>query len=93
MDGWNFHSHIALPLETYGKQCIGQSFYTADEIESGNFVDAMLQILSIEYSDLSSVNDFIESCSIYSELSANEIPKEKSMELFKEFERIFKIKI
>ena len=91
MQCWNFHGYIALPLEEYGKKHLGSSCRTADEIEGGDFVDAMLSILSVKFGDLKDIPDFIILCEEYVNLPASKIPKEKAIEIFKEFERLVQL--
>ena len=90
MVNWNFHGHIALPLEEYGKIYIGSSCRTADEIECGKFVDTMLSILSIKFGSLKDLSDFVFLCENYSDMPASNISKEKAIEIFDEFKRILK---
>jgi len=88
MAHWNFHNYIALPLEEYGKNYIGSSCKTADEIECGEFVDAMLSILSVKFGSLKEIPAFVDLCRDYEDLPASKIPKEKAIELFDEFKRL-----
>lgn len=88
MEHWNFHGYIALPLEEYGKRYIGCSCRTADEIECGEFVDAMFSILSIKFGSLKDIPDFVYLCEDYANMPASKIPKEKSIEMFEEFKRL-----
>ena len=88
MDNWNFHNYIALPLEEYGKEFVGNSCKTADEIETCEFVDAMLSILSINFGSLNDIPDFVDMCRDYEDLPASKIPKEKAIDLFEEFRRL-----
>lgn len=92
MNEWNFHGHIAVPLEHYGKTLIGETFYTADEIEHGEFVDAMLEVLSAEYGGLEAVNEFVKVSSIYASLPANRIRQKAAVEIFDDFKRLIKNK-
>lgn len=88
MEVWNFHGYIALPLEKYGRDYIGSSCKTATEIECGEFVNAMFSILTIKFGNLKSIPDFVFSCEDYADLPASKIPKEKAIEIFKEFKRL-----
>lgn len=90
MKNWNFHGYIAVPLEEYGKIYIGSSCRTADEIESGEFVDAMFSILSIKFGNLKEISDFVFLCEDYVDTPASQIPKNKTIEMFEEFKRIIK---
>ena len=91
MENWNFHGYIALPLEEYGRVYFGGLRITADEIEGGDFVDAMLSILSVKFGDLKDIPDFIFLCEEYADLPGSKIPKEKAIEIFKEFERLVQL--
>lgn len=92
MNSWNFHNYIALPLEEHGKAYIGSSCKSADEIECGEFVNAMFAILSIKLGSLKEIPDFVDLCRCYEDLPASKIPKEKAIELFTEFERLVNLK-
>lgn len=85
---WNFYGYIAVPLETYGRNLVGESFYSADEIEHGEFVSAMLQYISIKFNGLQEFAEFCSMCSEYDGVSANEIPENVAKDIFKEFMRI-----
>lgn len=86
--GWNFQADIALRVETYGRRYIGETSPTATEIANGEFVDAMLRILSVTYGDLRQVDDFVDICRPYNDLSYNEIPPEAAQAIFNDFERL-----
>ena len=90
MENWNFHGHIALPLEEYGKAYLGSSFKTANEIECGEFVNTMFAILQIKFESLSDIQTFVELCEEYVDIPASKITKEKSIEMFEEFKKIIK---
>ena len=92
MDGWNFHNYIAIPLEEHSRKYVGQSHITADEIEAGEFVAAMLQVLSAKYGDLKEVREFIEDIRRYADLPAREIPEETAKRLFKDFKLLLQEK-
>lgn len=79
---WNFHGYIAIPLEQLGRKDIGQTFYTADEIEAGDFVDAMAALLSINNIKCSS---FSSKCDAFVDKTASEIGAENAKELYSEF--------
>ena len=69
---------------------IGRSCKIADEIDCGEFVDAMFSILSIKFGDLKGIPDFVFLCEDYADLPASKIPKEKAIKMFEEFERLVK---
>lgn len=87
---WNFHNYIAVPLEMYGRKYIGETFLSADEIETGEFVNTMLLILSVTYGDLKKVSDFVEQCKVYSDLNGSDIPVDISKTLFSDFQELMK---
>ena len=92
MDNWNFRGYIAVPLEEYGRNCIGSTCKTADEIECGAFVEAMLSVLSMEFDSLDDLKEFTDWCSNYADLPASKIPKNVAKEIFEEFKRLMKTK-
>ena len=96
-EGWNFHGHIALELETKAKKffnntdCINK-IYSADSIESGCFVEVMIFLLR-EKSQMDSnekIDDFIVKSKPYLQLSGREIEPKKAQELYNDFLFLFK---
>ena len=79
-----------MPLETYGKNYIGDTFIKAQEIENGGFVHAMFSILSIKFGTLDEVRSFFEMRDDYADLPLKEIKPEKAQQIFDEFVRILK---
>lgn len=92
MEHWNFHNYIALPLEEYGKEFIGNSCKTADEIEGGEFVDAMFSVLLIKFGNLKAVSNFVALCENYTDMPASKIPTDIAKEIFEEFKKIVRSK-
>ncbi len=92
MENWNFHSSIAVPLEACGRKYIGSTCKTADEIECGAFVEAMLSVLSIKFDSLDDLKEFTNWCGNYADLSASKIPPNVAKEIFEEFKRLMKTK-
>ncbi len=90
MDSWNFHGHIAIPLEECGKAYFGSSCKTADEIECGEFVDTMLSVLSMKYGSLDSLKNFVDQCRICEDLPASKIPADEAIDLFEQFKQLMK---
>lgn len=90
MDTWNFHGFIALPLEAYSKNYIGDNWRTADDIANGEFVNVMFTILQNKFGTLNDLRSFVEMCADYANLSAKQIPNDKAKEIFEEFKRIMK---
>lgn len=91
---WNFHSSIALPIESIARQhynCADRprtKIYDADFIESGHFVEVMSIILR-EKTDYeisrSDVDEFMDKCAPYFAKSASEIPQDIAQNLLDEF--------
>lgn len=90
LETWNFHNYIALPIEEYGRMYMGEERYVADQIVNGKFVEAMVQILLRVYPK-EEIVEFREQCSPFADMTGNEISKETSEELFREFERLIKV--
>ena len=86
---WNFHGYIAIPLEQLGRKDIGQTFYTADEIEAGDFVDAMAALLSINNIKCSS---FSSKCDVFKDKPASEIEEADAKYLYSEFLGLYRSK-
>ena len=84
MTGWNFHNYIALPLEKITTQH-GKRDYTADEIETGLFVEAMLDVLRISPEKLPQYAKFFAQCVEYSGKRKYDIPDDESIALFDAF--------
>ena len=49
MNDLAFRNNVLLRLEQIGKYVIGSSFYSADELSSFAFCDAMVEIIKIIY--------------------------------------------
>lgn len=86
---WSFRGYIAIPLEQLGRKDIGQTFCTADEIEAGDFVDAMAALLSISNIKCSS---FSSKCDVFKDKPASEIGAENAKELYSEFLGLYRSK-
>lgn len=86
-ENWNFHTFIAVPLEQIGKSIVGSSFLTADEIDNGQFVDAMLLVLSILYGN-EKINDFYDCCRSFDRINGREMDKDEVEALFSDFKRL-----
>ncbi len=89
MGNWNFRGYIAIQLEEYSNQYLEDNTKTADEIESGAFVETMYSILDKKYKPNEECN-FTYMCSDYLDLPASKIPKEDAKKIFSEFERLMK---
>ena len=84
---WNFHNYISVPLDELGRQIVGASFFSADEIDNKQFVDAMLQVLSVLYSD-EELCDFIELCQPIDRMPGREIDRETAEFVYNDFKRL-----
>lgn len=91
-ENWNFHSYISFPLEEYSKALLGDDFKSADEIDNGQFVDAMLQILIGIYGNLENVAEFVDACRLYADVRSLDIPKEAAETLFADFKLLVNAK-
>lgn len=89
---WNFHNFIAVPLEAYSRKYIGSQHTTANDIDSGAFVSAMLDVLLIVYGSFDDLVGFVDACGEYEGLSHHKIPEDVSKELFDDFRRLISIK-
>lgn len=79
---WNFKGYVALPLENIGRGLVGDSFYNADQISLGDFVDAMEEILTLCHIEH---KDFSVKCCPYDRMTALQIGDETAKELFDDF--------
>lgn len=80
---WNFRGYIAVPLEHYAKEILGNTSFSADDIETGDFVNAMCAILN--KLQVGNTENFITLCAAYRGKPASEIRREEAQEIFKEF--------
>lgn len=83
---WNFHGHIALPLETIAQQVLKNDAITADSIETGNFVRVMYEIL--DQLEIDDTEKFICLCNDYLDKPKSEIPAKVAKNIFDEFLKI-----
>lgn len=86
--GWNFHGHIALPIETIGRRLVGDSFYNADQISLGDFVDAMEEILTLCHIEHKA---FSAKCYPYDRMTSSKIGDNTAKELFDEFMDLYRV--
>lgn len=91
-ENWNFHGYVAVPLEEYSKALLGDDFKSADEIDNGQFVDSMLQILIGIYGNLEDVAEFVDACRLYANVRSLDIPKEVAEALFSDFKLLVNAK-
>lgn len=86
--GWNFHNYIALRLEEITAQH-GKRDYSADEIETGLFVEAMLDVLQVPPEKLPQYSKFFTKCAEYYRKCKHDIPDDEAIALFDAFNVIF----
>lgn len=91
-EAWNFHNYIALPLEKHSERCFGADYTSADQIDTGAFVDTMLRILVAEYGSLDEFTEFVDACREYAGISQLNIPAETAKQLYRDFELLVKSK-
>ncbi len=89
MKNWNFRGYIAIELEEYSKQFLGDNAKTADEIECGAFVETMFSISDKRFKEIETI-DFVSLCSNYLDLPASQIPVNQAIKIFEEFQRLIK---
>ena len=68
----------------------GKSAFTADEIDKGAFVDAMLSVLGVEPKQLNQYAVFFGKCVEYRGKRKLDIPDNEAKGLFEVFETIIK---
>ena len=87
MDNLEFHNKVGLKLERLTNER-GKSVFTADEIDKGAFVDAMLSVLGVESKQLNQYAVFFGKCAEYQGKGKLEIPDNEAKVLFEVFEAI-----
>lgn len=95
---WNFHGDVAIELESVAQEFYGDigrpysKIYDAAAIESGSFVEVMLQLLrekTQRENNYPNIDAFAEECAPYLGKNGNDIPKEKAAELLAKFKDLF----
>lgn len=90
METWNFHSYIALKLEHLCQEADLPHKFSADEIECGDFVEAMLQLLARKGIDNA---EFKRRCAPYKGLEIgnweNAIPEKEAKSIFDDFLKLW----
>ena len=89
---WNFHGHIALPLEEMLKRAIlteKQFDIKADNIESGDFVELVLFMLVKKCGFTKEVCDLIHATEKYIYFPASKIPQNIAQHLFSSFKELY----
>lgn len=93
-NGWNFRNDIALVLERMVERYAAPSLeFSADSIENGNFVEAMIFLLEEKASPLLSVEEieaFEEKADPYSGMNGHDIKPETAQELLDEFKALMR---
>lgn len=83
----NFRGYIAISLEEIAKRLLSGWDFSADGIESGNFVAIMALILA-SHGDTEEAEAFLKDCSAYLGKSAGEIPLDAAMEMYERFKTL-----
>ena len=83
----NFHNYIAIPLEKLTDK-MGKQSFTANEIEMGSFVEAMLDILSVDPKKLPQYAVFYSKCCDYLGKRKADIPDNEATTLYDTFKAI-----
>ena len=87
VDNLKFHNVVGLKLERMTKEQ-GTKTFTADEIDGGEFIDAMLNVLGVDPKQLNSYSEFFSKCTEYHGKKKLDIPDNEAMALFDVFETI-----
>ncbi len=80
----NFHGHIAWPLETMAKRLLTKEDFSADAIETGNFVAVMALILT-KMEKPEETATLLHECGAYLGKPACKIPMDEAMEIYRKF--------
>lgn len=80
----NFHGHIAWPLETMAKRLLTKEDFSADAIETGNFVAVMALILT-KMGKPEEAAALLRECGAYLGQPASKIPMDAAMEIYQKF--------
>lgn len=80
---WNFRGYIAVPLESYAKETLGKTSFSANGIETGDFIKVMCAIL--DKLQIDNTENFVASCAAYRDKTATQIGDKVAQEIFKEF--------
>ncbi len=89
---WSFTQQIAIPLERYCNLFLGYNSWTADEIENGKFIHALIAVLQAKFYSLKNFENFTFICNPYVSIPASKIPQEKAIEIFRKFKEFIDIK-
>lgn len=87
MASLHFHNSVARKLEKASEE-MGTRAFTADEIEGGQFVDAMLDVLRIDPTKIPLYSLFFSKCGEYYRKHKYDIPDDEAQTLFETFEAI-----
>lgn len=83
----NFHGYIAIPLEEIAKKLLLKQDFSADGIESGNFVAIMALIVG-SHGDSEEAERFLRESSAYLGKSAREIGIDAALKIYDRFKKI-----
>lgn len=87
MENLKFHNTVGQKLEELTKKR-GTRAFTADEIDSGMFVEAMLDVLRADTKKLPLYSDFFNKCNDYYGIHKYGIPDDEAIALFDIFRTI-----
>ena len=87
MENLKFHNAVGQKLERLTEKR-GTRAFTADEIDCGMFVDAMMDVLRIDPSKIPLYSLFFSKCGEYYGKHKYDIPDDEAVALFEAFEAI-----
>jgi hypothetical protein len=96
-EGWSAHNDIGLPLEMKARKIllfdesdIRETIFSADNIERGRFVEAMVCLLRHKYGYKCNrnIDDFIEKASVVFGKSVHEMKPEFAQDLLEKFKEL-----
>ena len=85
----NFHGHIACPLEVMAKRLLTKDDFSADAIETGNFVAVMALILT-KMGKPEETATLLRECVAYLGKPANKIPLDAAMLMYEKLKMLIK---
>ena len=85
----NFHGHIACPLEVMAKKLLNKDDFSADAIETGNFVAVMALILT-KMGKPEETAALLRECGAYLGQPASKIPLDAAMVMYKKYKMLIK---
>jgi len=85
----NFHGHIACPLEVMAKRLLNKDDFSADAIETGNFVAVMALILT-KMGKPEETAALLRECGAYLGQPASKIPLDAATVMYEKFKMLIK---